>query len=357
MTTTTPTGARTAAPLLLTADEHLLGELLPLIAAADITPTAVRHVPAALADWSRASVVLVGADLADELLRIGPERRPHVYVLSAGRAPDELFRTALHLGADQVVELTTSAAWLVEVLNDLAERRVARGRVIGVVGGSGGAGATTFACALAQSAASRGETVLIDCDPQGPGLDRLLGLERTDGFRWDALCQTTGRLSARALREALPRTGSLGVLSWYAGTAAPSLQAFAVREAVSAARRGHDTAVIDLPRTAGPLIDEIAARCDQLLLVTVGSVLGISAAARMRERFAGHPGLGVVLRGEALAAADVTAVVRLPVMVQMRQQPRLEEALDLGLGPLRSRRGPLARAVAAVLDGPVGAVG
>ena len=41
----------------------------------------------------------------------------------------------------------------------------------------------------------------------GPGVDRVLGLEDHDGFRWDALCQTTGRLSARALREALPRRG------------------------------------------------------------------------------------------------------------------------------------------------------
>src|SRR5689334_14786583 len=102
-TRTRQAGAPTAAPLLLTADEGLLGELLPLVAAADITPTTVRRSIDALADWSRASVVLVGADLAEELLGLGPERRPHVYLLSAGRAPDELFRTALHLGAEQVV--------------------------------------------------------------------------------------------------------------------------------------------------------------------------------------------------------------------------------------------------------------
>ena len=354
MTTTVPTDASSPAPLLLTADEDLLGELLPLAAAADTSPTTARDPITALGDWSRASVVLVGADLAEALVRVGPERRPHVYVLSAGRAPDELFRTALHLGAEQVVELSSSAAWLVEMLADLTEQRSASGRVIGVVGGSGGAGATTFACALAQGAAARAEAALIDCDPQGPGLDRMLGIERTQGFRWDALCQTTGRLSARALREALPRSGSLGVLSWYAGRAAPSLQAFAAREALSAARRGHDVVVLDLPRSGGPLVDEIAARCDELLLVTPASVLGTSATARMRERFRAHRGLGLVVRGEGLPAADVAAVVRVPVRAQMRDQPGLVEAIDLGLGPLRTRRGPLARAVRAVLDEPVG---
>ncbi len=339
----------TAPPLILTADESLLAGLLPLAAAADVAPVTTHDPLAALASWSRAPVVLLGADLADGVARIAPEKRPHLYVVAHQRAPDDLFRTALQLGAEQVVELATSSAWLVELLADLTERRATRGRVIGVIGGSGGAGATTFACALGQGAARMGDAVVIDCDPQGPGLDRMLGLERTEGFRWDALCQTTGRLSARALRDALPRAGSLGVLSWYVGAGAQTLQAFAVREALSAARRGHDIVVVDLPRTPDRLVDEVAARCDQLLVVTVGTVLGVSAAARMRARFADHAGIGVVLRGDAVDAAGVESVVRLPVVVQMRDQPRLAEALDLGLGPLRSRRGPLSRAVSAVL--------
>lgn len=346
----TPAAARPGrAPLILTADRALHDELVALAAAADVTPATAEEPLAALAAWTRAPVVLLGADLAEQVARIAPEKRPHLYVVSRERAPDELFRTALHVGAEQVVELAGSSGWLVELLADLTEQRSARGRVVGVIGGSGGAGATTFACALGQGAARRGPAVVIDCDPQGPGLDRVLGLERTEGFRWDALCQTTGRLSARALRDALPHAGSLGVLSWYVGAGAQTLQAFAVREAVSAARRGHDLVVVDLPRTPDPLVDEVAARCDRLLVVTVGSVLGVSAAVRMRSRFAGHPDVGLVLRGETFEAGDVESAVRLPVVVQMRDQPRLAEALDLGLGPLRSRRGPLARAVAAVL--------
>ncbi|KAA1420302.1 septum site determining protein [Nocardioides humilatus] len=345
-----PVSSTTAPPpLFVTADERLIGDLLALAAAADVTPVMAREPLAALSAWGRAPAVLIGADLADAVAALAPGRRPHVYVLTADRAPDQLFRTALQLGAEQVVEVGTSGAWLVELLADVTEQCVARGRVIGVVGGSGGAGATTFACALGQAAARTGPAIVIDCDPQGPGLDRMLGLERTEGFRWDALCQTTGRLSARALRDALPKAGGLGVLSWYAGTTAPSLQAFAVREALSAARRGHETVVIDLPRSPGRLIDELAARCDQLVVVTIGSVLGVSAAVRMRGRFERHPGLGLVIRGESVAVADVVSVVKVPVLAQMRDQPRLDESLDLGLGPLPTERGPLGRAVTAVL--------
>ena len=341
----------TAAPLILTADEDLLAELLPLAAAADVVPVTAGDPISALASWTRAPAVLVGPDTAEEVARILPERRAHVYVVTHARVPDELFRTALRIGAEQVVELPQSAAWLVELLADLTEHQPTRGRVIGVIGGSGGAGATTLACALGQWAARSGDSVVVDCDPQGPGLDRMLGLERTEGFRWDALCQTTGRLSARALREALPRRGSLGVLSWYVGARVQTLQAFAVREALSAARRGHRTVVVDLPRAPDRLVDEVAARCDRLLVVTPASVVGVAAAARMRARFAAHPDAAVVLRGEALSPADVARAVHLPVVVQMRDQKGVDEAVDLGYGPLRSRRGPLARAVAAILDG------
>lgn len=336
-------------PLLITADDDLLSAVLPLAAAADVTPAVASDAAAALACWRQAPVVLVGTDLAGAVAEIGPLRRAHVYVIGNGRQPDDIFRLALRLGARQVVELPISDGWLVELLTDLTEERSGLGRVIGVIGGTGGAGATTFACALGQRAAQLGETAIIDCDPQGPGLDRMLGMERREGFRWDALCSTTGRLSARALREALPRTGKLGVLSWYVGAEPQTLQAFAVREALSAARRGHDTVIVDLPRTPDPLIDEIVARCDRLVVATAGSVIGVAGAARMRARFGEHPDTGLLLRGEALSESEVAAAVRLPVFAQMRDQRGIDESVDLGLGPLRSRRGPLARAVDAVL--------
>lgn len=344
-----------APPLVITADDDLLAALLPLAAAADVTPTVARDPITALVSWSRAPVVLVGADLAARLADVVPEARSRVVIVSPGLAAHELFRTALRLGAEQVVEVAAASGWLVEMLADVTEHLSGRGRVIGVIGGSGGAGATTLACALGQWAARSGPAAIIDCDPQGPGLDRMLGLERRQGFRWDALCQTTGRLSARALREALPRAGDLGVLSWYVDGRPQTLQAFAVREVLSAARRGHATVVVDLPRWPDPLVDEIASRCDELVVATVASVVGVAGAARLRARFAEHGGAGVVLRGEGLTAAEVQRAVGLPVLAQMRDQRGLAEAVDLGLGPLRSERGPLAAAVSAVLGPAPGA--
>ena len=170
-----------------------------------------------------------------------------------GHVPDELFRVALAVGAESVAAFPGSEAWLVEELTDLGDQRTERGLTLGVVGGSGGVGATTFACALGQMAARSGQAVVIDLDPLGPGIDRVLGLEAREGVRWDELGQPTGRLSARSLRQALPRSAGLGVLTWNAGPHG-TLQAFAVREALSAAQRGHDTVVLDLPRCRDDLV-------------------------------------------------------------------------------------------------------
>ena len=85
--------------------------------------------------------------------------------------------------------------------------------------------------------------VVLDCDPLGPGADRVLGLDGVDGFRWDALCQTTGRLQLRGRCARRCRGATRSACSPGTPAPPPALQAFAVREALSAARRGHDTVV------------------------------------------------------------------------------------------------------------------
>ncbi len=335
--------------LVITRDQSLLDELLRLAAAAGVTPDVAGDGGAALRGWAGAGLVLVGLDIAEELARIGPSRRPRVHVVAWGPVPDESFRLAVDLGAESVAQLPRSEAWLGEALTDLGDPERPAGLVLGVTGGSGGAGATTFACALGQLAGRRGRAVVIDADPLGPGVDRVLGLEDRDGVRWDGLCQTTGRLSARSLREALPRREGLGALTWHAGTPG-SLQAFAVREVLSAARRGHDVVVVDLPRTADPVVDEVAARCDRLLVVVVPTVAGVASAARICARHPDPTTVRIVLRGHGVDPRAVERATRVPVLATMSDQRGLGEAIDLGLGPVRSRRGSLGRAAGEVLD-------
>ena len=191
-----------------------------------------------------------------------------------------------------------------------------------------------------------GRTLLVDADPIGAGIDRVLGLESTDGIRWDSMLQTTGRLSSRSLREALPHLGRLSVLTW--PTDRPvSLQAFAMREVLSAGQRGFDTVVVDLPRHRDAVIDETISRCDHVVLVSTLTVPGVSSAARVAHRLPEvTPARHLVTRGSraGVSPESVSRLLRIPLLASMGDQRGLDEAIDLGAGPSRSRRGTLARA-------------
>jgi secretion/DNA translocation related CpaE-like protein len=335
-------------PLFITRDDSLLEDLLRLTAAAGVSADVARDGATALRGWSAAPLVLLGADLAEELAHLSPVRRPGVHVVAWGAIPDDLFRLALAVGAENVAELPRSGAWVTETLTDLGESARRDARVVGVVGGSGGAGATTFACALGQVAARAGTVVVIDTDPLGPGLDRVLGLDQAPGVRWAALCDTTGRLSARSLREALPRRENLAALTWSAGSAAP-LQPFAVREALSAARRGHETVVVDLPRSLDPLTEELVSRCDLLVMVVTATVAGVASATRLAARLPDRSTMRLAVRGRGIEPEQVARVTEVPHLTAMGDQRGLAEAIDLGLGPVRTHRSPLGRAAREVL--------
>lgn len=335
-------------PLIITRDETLLDELLRLAAAAGVTPDVAPDGVGGLSGWSAAPLVLVGVDVAAELVALRPRRREGVHVLSFGGLSDDAMALALALGAENVADLPRSGEWVVELLTDLGDERPRRAWTVGVVGGSGGSGASILAAALGQVAARSGPTLVIDTDRLGPGLDRVLGMEGLTGVRWDELCRTTGRLGAVSLREGVPRRTTLGVLTFYAGRQ-PPLPAFAVREVVAAAQRGHDTVVVDCPRARDEVLDEVLARCDRVVVVTRPSLAGLTSTERVVAGLPDPRRAALVLRGGGLDAEEVARVLPTPVLARMGDQRGLAEAVDLGLGPVRSRRGPLARAARAVL--------
>ena len=362
----------TSPVLLITRDDLLLDDLLRLAAAAGTTLDVAHDTTAALRGWGAASVVLLGADLADPVAAHRPPRRDQVHVVAHGPVPDGLFRAALASGALDVVELPAADAWLVELLTDAADGAGRVGTAVGVVGGSGGAGATTFASDLALTAAASGPAVLLDLDPLGPGADRVVGLDAEGGpngsdgpdgrdgrdagagggARWDALVGSHGRLGSRSLRAALPRRDGLAVLTWPVGPPV-DLDPATAREVLSAAQRGHDVVVADLPRHLDPVSLEVASRCDRVLLVAESSVAGVVSAGKVAAGLRPvNDDLGVVVRvgGAAVPAGHVADILELPLVAELAAQRRLDEHLDLGLGPVHTRRSPLARAARAALD-------
>jgi secretion/DNA translocation related CpaE-like protein len=345
--------------LLLTHDPGLLADVQRLAAAAGAELALATDPGEARAAWARASVVLVGPDLLPTLADTRPLRRDQVHVLVLGAADDTCFRSALDIGAESVVELPAGEPWLVETLADTVDGAPGRANVVGVVGGCGGAGATTFATALATAAAQEGHrasgvhpVLLVDADPLGPGIERVVGLDDVAGARWDALLQSAGRLGSRSLRAALPARDGLAVLGWGPGRR-DRLDPRVVREVLSAGARGSGLVVVDLPRHADAAAAEILQRCDHVLVVTTLELTGVAAAARVvAEVLPDGAPAWLVARGPATALdpAEVSSVLGIPLAAAMTGQRRLAESVELGLGPLRSRRGPLARAAREVLE-------
>lgn len=337
------------APLIVTRDEPLLDELLRLAAAAGVVPEVVPDVSAALRAWVGAPLVFVGVDVAERLSLAAPARRTGVHVVGLGAVPDEAFPAAVRLGAEDVVDVAQAESWVVELYGDVDET-APPGLQVGVIAGSGGAGATTFACALGHVAARDAPAVVVDLDPIGPGVDAVLGVDAAAGVRWEGLVQTVGRVGARSLREALPRRSGLGVLTFSAREpVAPPV--FAVRQTLDAARRGHGVVVVDLPRQVDGVVSEVVSRCDRVVVVVRPSVVGVAAAQRLVSRLdASSP--GIVVRGVGIPGADVADVLGLPLLAEVPDQRGLSEAVDLGGGPVRSPRSPLARAARSVLRGP-----
>src|SRR5215207_4937212 len=128
-------------PLFVTDDRTLLDELQRLAAAAGVTALLARDAADALRAWSAAPVVLVGVDTARALARIAPPRRAGVHVVGRGGVPDDVFRTALALGAENVAELPRSAGWVAELMADVGDATAPGSMTVGVIAGSGGAGA------------------------------------------------------------------------------------------------------------------------------------------------------------------------------------------------------------------------
>ena len=300
--------------------------------------------------WPTAAAVVVDEGGAGRCVRAGMPRRDEVFLVGAGEPSAATWSAAIAVGARRVCVLPAQEAELVRGLSEASEMgRVARrrGRVIAVTAGRGGGGASVFAGALACIAE---EALLIDLDPCGGGLDLMLGVESVPGLRWPDLAVGSGRLGWSAVREVLPRSRGLSVLS---GTReCHEIDADAASSIVDAGRRGGATVVCDLPRQLTAASVRVLEAADLAVIVTSCDVRGIAATAAVAGLVrAVNPNIGLVVRGPApggLRAVEVADVAAAPLLVSMRPEPML--AVHLEHGGLRlGRRSPLAAAARTVL--------
>ena len=353
-----PTAARDTTltrALLITYDPDLIEVVQRLAALAHADLTVVSDVRAVRLDWASAPLVLLGIDAVPGCLELRLPRRPDVVLVGDGVDDAAVWQQAVAIGAERVVFFPEAEPWVVEVLADVAEGAAPEGPLVAVIGGRGGAGATTLACSLAVTAGQAGwATLLVDGDPLGGGIDLVFGGEQTPGLRWGDLASTQGRIPAAALAAALPQMSGLSVLSWGRGDG-PPLQGEAASAVLSAGRRASDLVVVDLPRVLDEAARVVLAQATLTLLVVPAEVRATAAAGRVAAAVRLLTSdLRVVVRGPAPTGLSGQAVARelgVPLAGQLRPEPRLAAALDRGEPPPRRQRSPLACWATGMLDG------
>jgi secretion/DNA translocation related CpaE-like protein len=336
---------RQGGPLIVTEDANLLDDLLRLCAAAGARPEVHHGVPERGGGWDTAPLVLVGDDAARRVR--GAARRRGVVLVGRDQDDSGVWQRAVEIGADHVLMLPDGEQWLVDRIADAAEGVGPPALTVGVIGGRGGAGSSTLACALAVTSARQGRrTLLVDADPLGGGLDVLLGGEAVEGLRWPAFAASHGRVGGGALEESLPSLHALRVLSWDRGdcvTIAPE----AVRAVLAAARRRGGAVVVDLPRRIDEGGAEALAQVDVGLLVVPAELRAVAAAGRVASAVGMIlKDLRVAVRGPYAPGLDDREVARLlglPLMGEVPVDTGLLEAQDRGDPPGSDGRGPLAR--------------
>jgi secretion/DNA translocation related CpaE-like protein len=345
-------------PLVVTADELLLDEVLRLAAAGGVEMQVAPDVSAARTSWSDVPAVVLGADVLPAATAAGLPRRDGLLVVSRDDPGPAIWRAAVAVGAEQVVSLADGDSLLVQRLADAAEGTsgAAAGMVLCCIGGCGGAGASVLAASLALTAARslRRCSLLVDLDPYGGGLDLALGGERADGMRWPELGATAGRLSAVSLRAALPSVAGVTVLST-ARDHPDEIAAETAGAVLAAGRRAGDVVVVDLPRMPTPAARVALESADRVLLVVPAEVRACAAAAstagwlgRSTER------LELVVRTgpqSRLTPEMIARALDRPLAASTREEPGLLAALDRGEPPIRRARGPLATMCRELLTG------
>jgi secretion/DNA translocation related CpaE-like protein len=339
--------------LIVTQDPILLDDLLRLAAAGSVEVTVAAEPWAARSGWSAAPFVLVGADCVAACAALNLSTRASVILVTRAGRPDPPWPSAESLRIEHVVMLPEAETWLVDRFANHAAGHPDRARVVAVVGGSGGAGASVLAVGLAITARRRDlDTLLIDGDPLGGGVDLALGWERMQGLRWPELVDASGRVHPPALVEALPGEGSLAVLS-FDRTALTEVPPQAMAAALDAGRRGRDLVVVDIPRRfddASLLALTSAERC---YVVVLAELRACAAAQRIVAEVARHcPTMALVVRlaePGGVRPQEIAEALDLPVAGVLVPEPRLARSMAAGHPPARTGRGPLAELCALLL--------
>lgn len=290
---------------LVTGSQRIRDETARVAAAAGLELTVTGTLSEAR--MRRPAVLLVGTDIGVT----GPTTDSDLILVGLQEEEGSAWEVASRIHAAQVALLPAAAPWLAGRFAALSTRG-SKGQLLGVLGSTGGAGASSLSCWLALAAARSGRgTLLLDGDPGGGGINLALGAGQGPGVRWEDLGEVSGTLNPDQLVGALPTASGVSVLSMSGVGAAESdiLASPAEPSVLDAVRIAFTLTVVDLPSgwpAGGPLLRF----CDTVVLLVPGRARSIAAARSLAQQTRHLPG-SVVARGPLVPGLDPHRVAEL----------------------------------------------
>ena len=219
-------------------------------------------------------------------------------------------------------------------------------RVLGVVGASGGLGASTVAVALAVRATSSvGVTACVDGVLERGGVDVTACLEHVPGLRWPDLAELRGAVDGADLLRSLPAEGAVRVLA-ARGQAPPDEVVATCLDALSTICA---LTVVDLGSSL-----RWADRCTDVVLLSGVTARHLADASAVAAGLRRHRATArVVLRAgrrEVVTAEQVAQHLDLPQAGTLRHDPDVVADADRARVPGSRRKGLLVAAVDRVLE-------
>lgn len=288
-----------------------------------IDPEAVGWVGAAddLAAGAALAAVLVDVDGAPPAVAATGSSPgvPRIVVHLSGEQEPARAAAAV-VAAASFVELPGAAAWLVEHL--------APGDpdpVLAVLGAVGGAGATTLAIACATAATIDGsDCLLVDADPRSAGLDLPLGIAEGSGGRWSGVPDTADALVAESVRAVLPCVAGISVVTG----PLPDPPGRRVARVLDVGRTSYARTVVDCGR--GPAAADLLGPADVAVLVTPGTLAGVTASARLVDALPTRRLVLAVRPTPWLPTGEVVDALGLERWIEVPRLRRVAELTDCG---------------------------
>ncbi|MBV8074513.1 MAG: septum site-determining protein MinD [Candidatus Eremiobacteraeota bacterium] len=237
-----------------------------------------------------------------------------------------------------------------------------RGRAIVVTSGKGGVGKTTTTANLGVALAARGaRVVLIDADVGLRNLDLVLGLESRVRHHLLDVLEEKAALDDALVRD--KRVEGLFLLAAAQNREKDDVSTDAMRALVAQLRAAYDYVVIDSPAGIEMGFKNAVAAADEAIVVCTPEV----AAVRDVDRVVGLLGNemkvqlivnrlrpALVRKGKMLSVEDVNAILRLPLLGVLGDEPEVIVATNRGEPPAlspASATGAAYRAIAARIAG------